>query len=241
MPPWASRAASVASLAAGSPCGLSAEQVNARCGAPTRRLSPCSPWRGPPKACASSPGSGDVGKHDVLMQGRVAEQHVDELAGILPDGVSGKRDRDLEQALLLLLNCLHPSDDLGGNEIVVDRRERHLDALLDRDFSRARFDRFCRAAHEIDGRQPGSHWGHPIWKIAGWCCKGSTGFSCDRSATDLATTRAFSGKVDTGFPQKMRPTKEAGARFRFNLIETRSSLPPAGRARREVCAGSGGG
>ena len=37
------------------------------------------------------------------------------------------------------------------------------------------------------------------------------------------------------FPQKMRPTKEAGARFRFNLIETRSnglpmkfgSLPPA--------------
>jgi hypothetical protein len=28
--------------------------------------------------------------------------------------------------------------------------------------------------------------------------------------------------VDTGFPQKMRPAKEAGARFRFNLIETRS-------------------
>ena len=41
--------------------------------------------------------------------------------------------------------------------------------------------------------------------------------------------RAFSGKaspdlirVDTGFPQKMRPTKGIGARFRFNLIGTRS-------------------
>ena len=33
---------------------------------------------------------------------------------------------------------------------------------------------------------------------------------------------AFSGKVDSGFPQKMRPLK-ARARFRFNLIETRSS------------------
>jgi drug/metabolite transporter (DMT)-like permease len=32
---------------------------------------------------------------------------------------------------------------------------------------------------------------------------------------------AFSGKVDTGLPQKMRPTKEARARFRLNLFETR--------------------
>ena len=34
--------------------------------------------------------------------------------------------------------------------------------------------------------------------------------------------RAFSGKVETGFPQKMRPAKEVRARFQFNLIETRS-------------------
>jgi branched-chain amino acid transport system ATP-binding protein len=33
---------------------------------------------------------------------------------------------------------------------------------------------------------------------------------------------AFSGKVDTGFPQKKRPTKETGARFKFNPFETRS-------------------
>jgi hypothetical protein len=36
--------------------------------------------------------------------------------------------------------------------------------------------------------------------------------------------RAFSGKVDTGFPQKMRPLKESRALFRFNLIGTRSSV-----------------
>ena len=46
----------------------------------------------------------------------------------------------------------------------------------------------------------------------------------------LVMLRAFSGKLDTGFPQKMRSTKEAGARFRFNLIETPSSAArPVGR------------
>ena len=33
---------------------------------------------------------------------------------------------------------------------------------------------------------------------------------------------AFSGKVGTGFPQKMRPTKESGARFQLNPFEARS-------------------
>jgi spermidine synthase len=39
-----------------------------------------------------------------------------------------------------------------------------------------------------------------------------------------AAFRAFSGKVDTGFPQKMRPLKESRALFRFNLIGTRSNI-----------------
>ena len=39
--------------------------------------------------------------------------------------------------------------------------------------------------------------------------------------------RAFSGKVDTGL-QKMRPAKEARARFRFNLNSNRSSPGSAG-------------
>src|SRR5260370_40209831 len=56
-------------------------------------------------------------------------------------------------------------------------------------------------------------------------------------------TRAFSGKVDTGFPQKMRPTQEARARFRFHEIETRSCAhdkdewaapPPTGRDKKRA-------
>src|SRR5712692_7588185 len=40
----------------------------------------------------------------------------------------------------------------------------------------------------------------------------------------MTGTRAFSGKVDTGFSQKMRPNKESRARYRFNLIGTRSRV-----------------
>jgi hypothetical protein len=43
------------------------------------------------------------------------------------------------------------------------------------------------------------------------------------SAENATKERAFSGKVDPGFPQKMRPKNESRARFRFNLIGTRSS------------------
>src|SRR5713101_10188949 len=45
-------------------------------------------------------------------------------------------------------------------------------------------------------------------------------------------SRAFSGKVGTGFPQKMRPNKESRARSRFNLVGTRS-----GASRRSEMAG----
>src|SRR5688572_15625566 len=62
------------------------------------------------------------------------------------------------------------------------------------------------------------------WPKMPHCFKGR---QRDRGTNDqrcrLTKLRAFSGKVDTGFPQEMRPAKEARARFRFNLIETRSS------------------
>jgi len=47
----------------------------------------------------------------------------------------------------------------------------------------------------------------------------------------------FSGKVETGFPQKMRPSKESRARFRSNPIGTRSRRPGlAWPSRRTVAA-----
>jgi hypothetical protein len=57
------------------------------------------------------------------------------------------------------------------------------------------------------------------------------GSSPEVEYTRLAALRAFSGKVDTGFPQKMRPLKEVRARFRFNLIGTRSNGADLGQAR----------
>jgi hypothetical protein len=42
---------------------------------------------------------------------------------------------------------------------------------------------------------------------------------------------AFSGKVDTGFPQKMRPLKESRALFRFSPIGTRSRSARIGTER----------
>ncbi len=99
----------------------------------------------------------DVGEHHVLVQGRVAEQHVDELPGIAPDGLRRERDADLEQALVPFGNGLDAADDLGTHEIVLDRRDRHLDTLLDRNGARALLDRARIAVDEVDGLQTWVH------------------------------------------------------------------------------------
>ena len=48
----------------------------------------------------------------------------------------------------------------------------------------------------------------------------------DRCVRGRGAPGAFSGTVDPGFPQKTRPNMESRARYRFNTIETRSSLDP---------------
>jgi hypothetical protein len=47
---------------------------------------------------------------------------------------------------------------------------------------------------------------------------------------------AFFGKVETGFPQNMRPNKEPRARFRFNPIGTRSRRPRLAWSNRRTVA-----
>src|SRR5262249_57438341 len=79
------------------------------------------------------------------------------LTGIAPDGLSRERDADLEQAIAPFGNGLDVSDDLGAHEVILDRRDRHLDALLDRDGARALLDRARVAAHEVDGLQTRVH------------------------------------------------------------------------------------
>src|SRR5207244_1905828 len=86
-----------------------------------------------------------------------AEQHVDELAGIVADGRRRKRDCNLEQTLFDFTDGLDLPDDLAADEIVVDCSERHLDALLDRNGLRALGNRAGIAADMIEGGETGGH------------------------------------------------------------------------------------
>ena len=99
----------------------------------------------------------DIVQRHVLVQRGVAEQHVDELPGIAADGFGGERDANFEQPMFFFGDALDPADDLGAHEVVHDRRQRHLDALLDRDGACTRLDRSGVAAGVVDRLQT---WGH---------------------------------------------------------------------------------
>jgi hypothetical protein len=99
----------------------------------------------------------DVGERHVLVQRRIAEQHVEELPGILPDGRRGERDAHLEVPTRDFDDRLDAADDLGADEIVGDGQERHFHALLDRDGARALLDCARLAADVIDGLQAFLH------------------------------------------------------------------------------------
>ena len=141
MPPRAKRRARSASFAGDRPCGLSAEQVKARAGAPTRAPQLMQPVTGAAEGVDQLVRKLDIVQRHVVVQRGVAEQHVDELPGIAADGRGGERDAHLEQPVFFFGDALDAADDLGAHEVVHDRRQRHLDALLDRDGACARLDR----------------------------------------------------------------------------------------------------
>ena len=90
---------------------------------------------------AVTDGHVDVQKDDVVVQGCVAEHHVEELAGVVADGCGGQCDADVELAVAAIVYGFDLADDLVVDRRVVDRIERHFDALLDGDGLRAGFDR----------------------------------------------------------------------------------------------------
>jgi hypothetical protein len=108
----------------------------------------------------------DVMQHHVLVQRGVAEQHVEELPRIVPDGLGGERDADLEQSALQVGDGLNASGDLLEHEVVIDRGERHLDALLGGNGLGARVDRPRVTSDAIDGLQTRMH-GHSERTAAG--------------------------------------------------------------------------
>ena len=96
-------------------------------------------------------------QHHVLVQRGVAEQHVEELPGIGADGFRRKRNAHFKETPLLFGDRLDAADDFSADEIVRDRGDRHFDALLDRNRTRARLDRRCIAADVIDRLQTRLH------------------------------------------------------------------------------------
>ena len=93
----------------------------------------------------------------ILMQRAVAEQHVEQLRGIVAESLLPQRDGDLEHACFFFGDRLDLGDDFRAHERVINRRNRHLDALLDRKRTRTRFDRARIAADTIEGFQPRGH------------------------------------------------------------------------------------
>src|SRR5436305_1869388 len=73
------------------------------------------------------------------MQAAVAEQYVEQLRGIVADGLLPQSDAHFEQVFFFLSDCLDLSDDLRLHEGIIDRTKRHLYALLDGKRTRASF------------------------------------------------------------------------------------------------------
>ena len=132
---------------------MTATQVSARVAAPARARKPAIPCPGPGKArhCV---GQAEVREFDVALQRAIAEQHVEELAGVAADGGGAEPDLDLEDPRRDLADRRDFADDLAGDVIVAHGRERRLDALLERDRLRARLDRGGVAADTVDGDDP---------------------------------------------------------------------------------------
>ena len=70
---------------------------------------------------------------DVVVERRVAEQHVEELSRLEPGRLHGDPDPDLELVRRHGHDIVDARDDLGEHARVVDRRKRRLDALLERE------------------------------------------------------------------------------------------------------------
>ena len=98
-----------------------------------------------------------VMKNDIVEKRSIAEQHVRELAGVMPRGLHVERDARLEKAGLDAANVTDLTHDFPENVLVLDGRNRHLDALLDGDRTRALLDGAAVGANMVDGLDGGFH------------------------------------------------------------------------------------
>ena len=94
---------------------------------------------------------------DIVEKRRIAEQHVHELAGIVSRGLRIEPDARLENAVPEIANGAHLAHDLAEHLLIFDGRDRHLDALLDRDRTGAFLDGAGLATDVVDRLDRGFH------------------------------------------------------------------------------------
>ena len=82
----------------------------------------------------------DILQRDIGMDRGIAEQHVEELPRLTPDGRCGESDPHAENAVAKIFDRLDAPDDFRQHERIVDSGNRHLNTLLDSDGRRARLD-----------------------------------------------------------------------------------------------------
>ena len=86
----------------------------------------------------------------IFVQRCIAEDHIQELAGIVPDGLGGETDTHREHAIAYVVDIFHDTHDIGQDRHVLYGGQRHLDTLLDGDGPRARLD-VLRGATDMVG------------------------------------------------------------------------------------------
>src|SRR5689334_7209489 len=146
----------------------------------------------------------DVVEPDVVMDRRVAEQHVDQLPGIAADCCGRERDAHLEYAAARILGAYildveDTPDDLVVHKRVVDRLERHLDALLDSNHTSTLRDRTRIAANAIDrlNVQRHSDWSQRPGTPTAGRCNVPIGEGASRRSTRRTTSLATMAVMST--------------------------------------------
>ena len=84
------------------------------------------------------------------MQRCIAEDHIQELAGIVADGLGGETDTHREHAIADVVDIFHRTHDVGQDRRVLYSGQWHFNALLDGDTPSAPLD-VLRSASDMVG------------------------------------------------------------------------------------------
>ncbi len=153
MPARANEPASRARCSTLEPWGFNAVQVSGRALGADELADALDAEARPRERALVALGKRDVDELHLGLQRAVAEQHVEELRGLGPGGRGRQAEHDLE-GIAGGPDRLDARDHVVQHAPVGDRRERHLDALLDGERLRARLDPGSGCGDAVGGEDP---------------------------------------------------------------------------------------